>query len=144
MTDQDEDLVDVDQHDPGDGTLPVYRWREAGPGPGLATRRQLREMGLRPGGAEPVARIECCGGKRWAWLYRIDLAKPKRPMTLAKEAALDKVMAKRQTCPGPCGRRYFHYIPLRTLGSCPECFDGTPADPTSYIAPPAPEHQLAA
>ncbi|MFJ7069759.1 RRQRL motif-containing zinc-binding protein [Streptomyces sp. NPDC101115] len=142
MDDQDEDLVDVDPHDPGDGSLPVYRWRQAGRA-NLATRRQLREMGLRPGGSEPVARIECRGGKRWAWLYRIDLAKPKLPMTLAKEAALDAAMAARQTC-GTCGRRYFHCIPLKTLGSCLECYDGTPADPNSYITPPAPDHRLAA
>ncbi|MGV9758595.1 RRQRL motif-containing zinc-binding protein [Streptomyces tricolor] len=141
MDDQDENLVDVDPNDPGDGSLPVFRWRQADPG--LATRRQLRDMGLRPGGQEPVARIECRGGKRFAWLYRIDLAKPKLPMTLAKEAALDKAMAKRQTC-GTCGRRYFHCIPLKTLGSCLECFDGTPADPASHIAPPAPDHRLAA
>lgn len=92
MADQDEDPVDVDPYDPGDGSLPVFRWKQAGRKE-LATRRQLREMGLRPGGAEPVARIECRAGKRWAWLYRIDLAKPKFPMTLAKEAALDKAMA---------------------------------------------------
>ncbi|MFF8556564.1 RRQRL motif-containing zinc-binding protein [Streptomyces sp. NPDC015501] len=65
---------------------------------------------MRPGGQEPVARTECHGGKRFAWLYRIDLAKPKLPMTLAKEAALDRAMAQRQTCPGPCGRRYFHCL----------------------------------
>ncbi|CAK7288490.1 RRQRL motif-containing zinc-binding protein [Streptomyces misionensis] len=142
MADQDQDLVDVDPHDPGDGSLPVFRWKQAGHA-NLATRRQLREMGLRPGGQEPVARIECRGGKRFAWLYRIDLARPKLPMTLAKEAALDKAMAARQTC-GTCGRRYFHCIPLKTLGSCLECYDGTPADPNSYIAPPAPDHRLAA
>ncbi|WP_228978408.1 RRQRL motif-containing zinc-binding protein [Streptomyces sp. DH12] len=142
MDDQDQELVDVDPYDPGDGSLPVYRWKQAGH-ENLATRRQLREMGLRRGGQEPVARIECRGGKRFAWLYRVDLAKPKFAMTLAKEAALDKAMAKRQTC-GICGRRYFHCIPLKTLGSCLECFDGTPADPSSYIAPPAPDHQLAA
>ncbi|MEU7031437.1 RRQRL motif-containing zinc-binding protein [Streptomyces sp. NPDC046275] len=141
MDGQDEDQVDVDPHDPGDGALPVYRWRQAGPG--LATRRQLRELGLRPGGSEPVARIECRGGKRWAWLYRIDLARPKFPMTLAKEAALDAAMAARQTC-GTCRRRYFHCIPLKSLGSCLECYDGTPADPASYTAPPAPDHRLAA
>jgi hypothetical protein len=142
MADQDQDLVDIDPYDPGDGSLSVFRWKQAGHA-NLATRRQLREMGLRPGGQEPVARIECRSGKRWAWLYRIDLAKPKLPMTLAKEAALDKAMAKRQTCPGPCGRRYFHCLPLKTLGSCLECYDGTPADPASYIAPPA-KHLLAA
>ncbi|MGW6557577.1 RRQRL motif-containing zinc-binding protein [Streptomyces hydrogenans] len=134
MADQDEDLVDVDPYDPGDGTLPVYRWRQAGPG--LATRRQLREQGLRPGGQEPAARIECRAGNRFAWLYRLDLARPIRPMTLAKEAALDAAMAARQTCPR-CTRRYFHCIPLRTLGSCLECHDGTPADPITYTAPPA-------
>ncbi|MFD3567423.1 RRQRL motif-containing zinc-binding protein [Streptomyces sp. NPDC058667] len=140
MADQDQDLVDVDPHDPGDGSLPVFRWRQASPG--LATRRQLREMGLRPGGQEPVARIECRGGRRFAWLYRIDRAVPKLPMTLAKEAALDAAMAARQTCPA-CRRRYFHCVPLRSLGSCLECYDGTPADPASYIAPPA-KHLLAA
>lgn len=142
MANQDQDLVDVAPYDPGDGSLPVFRWRQAGR-ENLATRRQLREMGLRPGGQEPVARIECRGGKRFAWLYRIDLAKPKFAMTLAKEAALDKAMAARQTCPGPCGRRYLHCLPLKTLGSCLECFDGTLADPASYTTPPA-KHLLAA
>ncbi|MFI5945548.1 RRQRL motif-containing zinc-binding protein [Streptomyces uncialis] len=136
MDGQDDDLVDVDPYDPGDGSLPVFRWTQAGRAD-LATRRQLRAMGLRPGGAEPVARIECRGGKRWAWLYRIDLAVPKLPMTLAKEAALDRAMAARQTCPGSCGRRHFHCLPLKTLGSCAECADGTPADPASYTTPPA-------
>ncbi|MFC9734288.1 RRQRL motif-containing zinc-binding protein [Streptomyces roseolus] len=115
MADQNQDLGDVDPHDRGDGSLPVFRWRQAGPG--LATRRQLREMGLRPGGQEPVARIECRGGRRFAWLYRIDRAVPKQPMTLAKESALDKAMAARQTCP-TYRRRYFHCIPLKTLGAC--------------------------
>ncbi|MFD6479339.1 RRQRL motif-containing zinc-binding protein [Streptomyces anulatus] len=138
-----EDLVDVDPADPGDGSIPVFRWKQAGR-TGLATRRQLRDMGLRPGGQEPAARIECRGGLRFAWLYRIDRAKPKFAMTLAKEAALDKAMAARQTC-GTCGRRYHHCIPLKTLGSCLECFDGTPADPSTYTPPPAPAaHRLAA
>jgi hypothetical protein len=105
-------LVDVDVH--ADDRFPVFRWRQAGYA-NLATRRQLRDMGLRPGGHEPVARLECRGGKRWAWLYRIDLAKPKFAMTLKKEAALDKAMAARQTCPGPCGRRYFHCIQAAVL-----------------------------
>ncbi|MFI7246377.1 RRQRL motif-containing zinc-binding protein [Streptomyces qinglanensis] len=137
----DQDLVDVDPYDPGDGSVPVFRWKQAGHN-NLATRRQLREMGLRPGGQEPVARIECRDGKRFAWLYRIDLAQPKRPMTLAKEAALDKAMAARQTCPF-CRRRYVHCLPLRTLGSCQECHDGTPAAPNTYVAHPA-QHRLAA
>ncbi|MGW0607795.1 RRQRL motif-containing zinc-binding protein [Streptomyces sp. NPDC002640] len=136
--DDEHDQVDIDLYD--DGRFPSFRWRQAPAG--LATRRQLRDMGLRPGGQEPVARIECRGGKRFAWLYRIDLALPKRTPSLAQEAALDRAMAKRQTC-GTCRRRYFHCIPLKTLGSCLECFDGTPADPASYITPPA-EQLLAA
>ncbi|MEV3958429.1 hypothetical protein [Streptomyces albogriseolus] len=51
-------------------------------------------------------------------------------------AALDKAMAARTTCP-KCRRRYHHVLPLRTLGSCLECHDGTPADPATYITPPA-------
>ncbi|GHI22917.1 hypothetical protein Shyd_42880 [Streptomyces hydrogenans] len=97
--DTDEDLVDVNPHNPA-GSLPVFRWRQAGPG--LATRRQLREMGLRPGGQEPAARIECRGGKRFAWLYRTDLAKPKRPMTLAKESRArqgDGLLVRRAPAP---------------------------------------------
>ncbi|MFD3503921.1 RRQRL motif-containing zinc-binding protein [Streptomyces sp. NPDC058642] len=130
---------DVDVYATESGTLPVYRWRQAPKG--LVTRRQLRERRLRPGGQDPVAVIECRGGKRKAWLYEIDKAKPIRPMTLAKEYALDKAMAARQTCP-ECGRRYFHCLRLRTIGSCEECYDGTPASPGSYIAPPtaSPEH----
>lgn len=32
-------------------------------------------------------------------------------------------------------------LPLKTLGSCLECHDGTPANPATYIAPPG--HALA-
>jgi hypothetical protein len=138
MASQDVVLVDVDPGD--DGTFPVHPWRQAPPG--LATRRQLRAMRLRPGGHEPVGRIECRGGKRWAWLYRVDLALPIRPMTLAKEIALDKAMAKRQTC-GSCRRRYSYCLPLKTLGACLECAEGIVADPSSYTLPRA-THELAA
>ncbi|MFE1452694.1 RRQRL motif-containing zinc-binding protein [Streptomyces olivaceoviridis] len=123
-------VQDIDLY--GTDDFPVYRWRQAPKG--LATRRQLREMRLRPGGQAPVAAIECRGGKRRAWLYDIDQALPIRPMTLAKEIALDKAMEARQRCP-LCRRRYFHCLPLKTLGSCLECYDGTPADPHSYLNP---------
>ncbi|MFI6494366.1 hypothetical protein [Streptomyces sp. NPDC050564] len=42
-----------------------------------------------------------------------------------------------------CRRRYHHCLLLRTLGSCLECHEGTPADPNSYTAAPA-EHHLTA
>ncbi|WP_308369314.1 MULTISPECIES: RRQRL motif-containing zinc-binding protein [unclassified Streptomyces] len=127
-----QDLVDVDPYAPAEPetTIPVHRWRQAPKG--LATRRQLRERRLRPGGQDPVAVIECRGGKRMAFLYEIKKAKPIRPMTFAMEVALDKAMAARQTCP-KCSRRYYHCLPLRTLGSCLECYDGTPAAPDNYL-----------
>ncbi|MFF9273340.1 RRQRL motif-containing zinc-binding protein [Streptomyces rochei] len=128
--------------------LPEYDWGTA-PVDQLATRRQLRAAGLRPGGHDPVAILRCkaCATRdrtctRPAYLYRVDLAAPVRPMTLAREAALDAAMAARTTCP-VCRRRYHYVLPLRTLGSCLECWDGTPADPSTYIAP-RPTHQLAA
>ncbi|MCX4971244.1 hypothetical protein OHA98_42355 [Streptomyces sp. NBC_00654] len=121
------------------GSIPTYPWRQAPRG--LATRRQLRDMRLRPGGQDPVAQIECRSGTRRAWLYDVEKALPVRPMTLAKELALDRAMARRQTCPS-CRRRYHYCLPLRSLGTCLECHDGTPADPGSYTA--TPYEQLAA
>jgi hypothetical protein len=52
-------------------------------------------------------------------------------------------MAARQTC-GDCGRRFFFCL-SKKLGCCIECFDGTPVDPSSYLAPAASAaHRLAA
>ncbi len=136
--------------------LPEYDWGTA-PTDQLATRRQLRAARLRPGGHGPIAILRCraCATRpqrtctRPAYLYRRDLARPVRPMTLAKEAALDKAMAARTTCP-VCLRRFHHCLPLRTIGSRLECHEGTPADPDSFIAPAVPAavgptvHRLAA
>lgn len=135
---QDEDLVDTDPYAPDipEATIPVFK-RLCAPS-GYATKRQLRSMGLRPGGQEPVAEVETRGPKN-GLLYEIAKARPVRPMTLAKEFALDRAMAARQTC-GTCGRRYFFVLPT-SLKSCLECHDGTPADPAGYIAPPAPATQ---
>ncbi|MFF0509168.1 RRQRL motif-containing zinc-binding protein [Streptomyces fimicarius] len=85
--------------------------------PHLVTRRQLRELGLRPGGHDPVAVLRCrscayrpgqaCIHPTRAWLWDTTTALPKIPMTLDKERALDAAMAARSTCPA-CRRRY-HY-----------------------------------
>ena len=140
-------LVDVDVHDDGKPRFPEYDWTTAPKGL-LATRRQLRAVRLRPGGHDPVALLRCrkCTGltrvcTRPAWLYSIDLALPVRPMTLAKELALDKAMAARQTCK-PCGRRFFTCLSTKR-GMCLECYDGTPVDPATVMLWPA-THQLAA
>ncbi|MFD7294122.1 RRQRL motif-containing zinc-binding protein [Streptomyces sp. NPDC059897] len=108
------------------GALPVYRWRLAPDG--LATRRQLRALGLRPGGQEVAAQLERPRRRRGplvAYLYRIDAAKPVRPMTPARWAALAKANAARRVCP-ECGRDAGYVIPA-SLGTCPTCHDTTPS-----------------
>ncbi|NEV90125.1 hypothetical protein GUR47_26225 [Streptomyces tendae] len=101
-------------------SIPVYRWRLA-PG-GLATRRQLRALGLRPGGQDVAAQVERPRRRRGplvAYLYSIEQAKPVRPMTPAKRAALDKANAARRTCP-ECRRDAGYVIPP-SLGMCTAC-----------------------
>ncbi|MFB7280152.1 RRQRL motif-containing zinc-binding protein [Streptomyces hydrogenans] len=101
-------------------SLPVYRWRLAPEG--LATRRQLRAMGLRPGGQDVAAELERPRRRRdplVAYLYRIDLARPVRPMTPARWAALAAANAARRVCP-ECGRDAGYRIPT-SLGMCTAC-----------------------
>ncbi|MFB6831388.1 RRQRL motif-containing zinc-binding protein [Streptomyces hydrogenans] len=103
-------------------SLPVYRWRLAPEG--LATRRQLRAMGLRPGGQDVAAELERPRrrqGPLVAYLYRIDLARPVRPMTPARWAALAAANAARRVCP-ECGRDAGYRIPT-SLGMCVPCAD---------------------
>ncbi|MFL1381527.1 RRQRL motif-containing zinc-binding protein [Nocardiopsis protaetiae] len=103
--------------------IPTYP-RNLAP-PGLATRSQLRSMGLRPGGQELAAQLmwrSTCGGSRdgvrVAYLYRIDIAKPVRPMTPAKWAALGKAMAARRTCRA-CGLEHPYCLPTSLGRTCP-------------------------
>ncbi|MDX3400826.1 RRQRL motif-containing zinc-binding protein [Streptomyces sp. ME01-18h] len=101
-------------------TVPVYRWRLAPDG--LATRRQLRALGLRPGGQDVAAQVERPRRRREplvAYLYRVEQAKPVRPMTPAKQAALAKANAARRLCP-ECRRDAGYVIPP-TLGMCTPC-----------------------
>ncbi len=101
-------------------TVPVYPWRLAPEG--LATRRQLRAMDLRPGGQDVVAQVERPRRRRpplVAYLYRVDTAKPVRPMTPAKWAALDKAYAARRICP-QCRMDAGYVIPA-SLGVCVPC-----------------------
>ncbi|MFD3935697.1 RRQRL motif-containing zinc-binding protein [Streptomyces sp. NPDC058611] len=101
-------------------TLPVYRWHLAPDG--LATRRQLRAAGLRPGGQDVAAQVERPRRKRGplvAFLYRIDLALPVRPVTPARRAALAKANRARRICPA-CGRDAGYVIPAHS-GVCNPC-----------------------
>ncbi|MFJ3934626.1 RRQRL motif-containing zinc-binding protein [Streptomyces sp. NPDC090029] len=102
-------------------TLPVFRWRLAPDG--YATRRQLRALGLRPGGQDVAAQLERPRrrgrGPLVAYLYRIDHAKPVRPMTPARWAALERANAAQRVCP-ECGRDAGYRIP-RSRGMCGLC-----------------------
>ena len=92
-----------------------YRWAPAG----LLTTRQLRARGLRPGGQDIAAQILWRRGKRVAYLYREDLAKPKRQATPAQLAAIGRALRARRTCPS-CGTEKPYCIP-RSKGECNDC-----------------------
>lgn len=94
---------------------------------GLATRSQLRALGLRPGGQQPVAQLAWasrsrCGGAREgyrvAWLYYTHLALPVRPMTPAKERALARAYIARCTC-RDCGTLHPYCLPTSLGRTCP-------------------------
>ncbi|PWI08375.1 hypothetical protein DIZ27_23340 [Streptomyces sp. NWU339] len=112
--------------------LPVFRWRLAPDG--YATRRQLRAQGLRPGGQEVAAQLERPRRRRGplvAHLYRIDAAKPVRPMTPGRWAALAAANRARRTCPA-CRRDAGYVIPA-ALGMCVPCAYPDPADPPRSV-----------
>jgi hypothetical protein len=102
---------------------------------GMATKRQLRKKGLRPGGQDVAAQILWwhgggCGrsgrpgrSKRVAYLYDESQAQPVREMTPARWDALAAAMSARMTCPS-CGLPKPYCI-SKTLGECNECAGGT-------------------
>ena len=92
-----------------------YRWAPRH----LYTARQLRAKGLRPAGQSPVAQILWRRGLRVAYLYRADLALPRRQPTPAQLTAIAKALRARRTCPA-CGTEKPYYIP-RSLGECLDC-----------------------
>lgn len=97
--------------------LPTYPYRMAPKH--LATTRQLRALGLRRGGQDIAAQIIWRRGKRVAYLYRIDAAKPKRTATPAQLAAIAKALRARRTCP-TCQQVKDYTIPGR-YGECLDC-----------------------
>jgi hypothetical protein len=99
--------------------IPTFQWRRAPQG--YATLRQLRACGKRPAGQPVAAQImwHGVGGDRVAYLYRLDLAKPKRTATGAQLRALDKAMRARRTC-STCTQVKDYCIP-RSLGECVDC-----------------------
>ena len=101
--------------------IPTYWWR--GAPAEFATRRQLRARGLRPGGQDVAAQVRWIGvgGERFADLYRIDLARPKRTATPAQLCAIGAALRARRVCPA-CRELRPYYIP-RSLGECLTCHD---------------------
>jgi len=103
---------------PSTGTvhgLPSFGFRAAPTG--LATRRQLRAAGLCPGGNGPVAVLTWRRGRRFAWLYRVDVARPKRVPSVAQLAALGRAMAVRRVCLS-CGEDAGYVLPTSERRCC--------------------------
>lgn len=97
--------------------IPVYRYRQAGYE--LMTRRQLRAVGLRPAGQDPVAEIRWRRGKRVAYLYDPTAGRPVRPMTPGRWRSHHAMMRARRTCPA-C-RQVRGYVIPTSLGTCLPC-----------------------
>ncbi|TXS73201.1 MULTISPECIES: RRQRL motif-containing zinc-binding protein [unclassified Streptomyces] len=102
--------------------VPTFPWRFAPDG--YATRRQLRDRGLRPGGQPVAAQVMRRhrgrkSGVQVAYLYRVDRARPVRPMTSRKWGALALAMLARRTCP-QCQLDAGYVIPT-SLGLCVSC-----------------------
>jgi hypothetical protein len=102
--------------------IPTFWWQ--GAPDGYATRRQLRARGLRPAGQPVAAQIlwRGVGGERVAYLYRLDLAKPKRTATPAQRRAIGCALLARRTCT-TCRAVRPYFIP-RSLGECLDCAQG--------------------
>ena len=104
--------------------VPTFPFRLAPDG--LATRRQLRARGLRPGGQDIAAQLMWSSRFRGrvmvAYLYRLDLAKSVRPMTPGRARALAAANTARRICPA-CRTDAGYVIP-RSLGACVPCHDG--------------------
>jgi len=107
-----------------DHGLPSFRFGQAPAG--LATRRQLRERGLCPGGQDIVAQLVWDGGRQWAGLYRLDLARPKRTPSSSQRSALERAMAARRRCRS-CGADAGYCLPTSTR-TCWPCEQGNDPD----------------
>ena len=84
----------------------------------------MRARGLRPNGQDIAAQILWRHRQhiRCAYLYRLDLAEPKRAATPAQLAAVGKALLARRVC-RHCGITRPYYIPRRT-GACLICEPG--------------------
>ena len=99
--------------------LPTYPWQSAPLG--LYTRRQLREMGMAPGGQPIAAQVmwRRRGDEVVAYLYDLSQARRKRTATPAVLVAVGKALTARRTC-STCGEVRPYFIPRR-FGECLDC-----------------------
>ena len=111
------EFYDPDGRRYGIPTYP-YHWAPKN----LLTLRQLRARGLRPGGQSPIAQILWRRGTRVAYLYRADLALPRRQATPAQLTALARALTVRRTC-ATCGTVKPYCMP-RSTGQCNDCATG--------------------
>lgn len=100
-----------------ENNLPTFGWRCAPAG--LLTRRQMRQAGLRPNRAEPVAQIVCRRGRIRGYLFDPDDLAPKRTASPAQLAAVGKAIAARRWCPD-CRCDVGYCVPT-SLGRCIDC-----------------------
>jgi hypothetical protein len=109
--------------------LPVFGWGEA---PSvLLTRGQLREVGLRPAGQDPVAllvfrHVKPYARETVAELYSVELAKERRTPTPAQRTAIAAALRARRTCQN-CRTDVGYYVPTSTR-QCWECEGGAWAE----------------
>lgn len=89
--------------------------------PHLPIQDSANPPSLRPGGQDVAGQILWRRGRRVAYLYRIELARPVRPMTAARARALEAAMQARRTCP-TCRTDRGYVIPT-SLGACVPCVD---------------------
>jgi hypothetical protein len=112
------------------GGMPTF---DKGAAPsGMMTRRQLRTAGLAPGGHEPWARLSLA--RVSAWLYRVDVAVPKRVPTPAQLAAVHSATDARKVCLG-CGP-VAHCV-RKSDGLCGDCFAAGVVPIADLSTPPA-------
>ncbi|WP_329583616.1 RRQRL motif-containing zinc-binding protein [Streptomyces sp. NBC_01361] len=104
--------------------IPTWPWRMGPPQEEWATMRQLEARGLRPGGQPVAGQLgwKTRTGDKFAYLYRVELALKKRPMTEAKWASIHKATQARKVCP-TCKTMRDYEIPKR-YGVCNDCPGG--------------------
>ncbi|WP_191983889.1 RRQRL motif-containing zinc-binding protein [Amycolatopsis eburnea] len=103
--------------------LPLLK-RNTAPRDVLATYRQLRARGLRPGGKDPVAVLitkhPASGKTNFSSLWQISECVPMRPMTPAKRASIAKATAARRVC-RDCGEQGWKDLPVAFGRRCEAC-----------------------